>query len=77
MTPTWMSPSPQRLAELEVRYPRLFRLSWKERQTRWGAAFLLTGLIALSLWKMDFGLSRIFQGLGKLGWMFQFLFPPA
>jgi len=77
MTTTLMELPAQRLADLEVRYPRLFRLSWKDRGKRAITALLFTGVIAFCFWKMDFGLSRVLQGLGKLGWMFQFLFPPA
>lgn len=77
MTNAWMDVSVLRAGDLEARYPRLFRLSWKERSVRAGAAVLVLGLIAFSLWKMDFGLSRVLQGMGKLGWMFQLLFPPA
>jgi phosphonate transport system permease protein len=77
MTTTIMEFPAQRLDELEVRYPRLFRLSRKERGKRAGAAFFLAGVIAFCFWKMDFGLSRVLQGLGKIGWMFYLLFPPA
>jgi phosphonate transport system permease protein len=77
MTGALMELSAQRLADLEARYPRLFHLSWKEWRRRAGAAVLFAGVIAFCFWKMDFGLSRVLQGLGKLGWMFQLLFPPA
>ena len=44
---------------------------------RIGGPLLFAGLFAFSFWKMDLGLSRVLQGMGKLGWMFQLLFPPA
>ena len=77
MTVTLIDLSPQRLGELEVRYPRLFRLSMRERWGRVGGVALVAGLIVFCFWKMDFGPYRILQGLGKLGWMFHLLFPPA
>ncbi len=77
MTFTAMEFSAERLNELEVRYPRLFRLSAKERWSRVAAAALLAGSIAFCFWKMDFDLTRVFQGFGKLGWILHLLFPPA
>ncbi len=35
------------------------------------------GLIAVGLWRMDFAPQRLWQGLGKLGWLVQFMFPPT
>ena len=65
------------LADLEVRFPRLFHPSPKECWMRIGGAVLFAGLFAFSFWKMGLGLSGVLQGMGKLGWMFQLLFPPA
>jgi len=66
-----------RVAEWESRFPRLFHLSWRERWARIGWVAIFVGLLGLSLWKMDMRPFRILQGLGKLGWMFHLLFPPA
>jgi phosphonate transport system permease protein len=77
LTATLLEFSAGRPAELEVSYPRLFRLSWKDRWKRAGAALFFAGVVAFCFWKMDFGLSRVLQGLGKMGWMFHLLFPPA
>ena len=77
MSGNLMEISAHGLAELEARFPRLFYLSWKERWGRAALAALFVGMVGFCFWKMDFGLPGALQGLGKLGWMFQLLFPPA
>ena len=72
-----MEISAQGLADLEARFPRLFHLSWKEKWGRAAVTALFAGMVGLCFWKMDFGLFRILQGVGRLGWMFHLLFPPG
>jgi phosphonate transport system permease protein len=64
------------IADLRRTVPRAFGRPWAERVVRtigWGA---FASLIALGLWRIDFTPQRLWQGLGKLGWLLPLMFPP-
>ena len=69
--------SDAKILELEHRFPRLFHIPTLGKAKRVAGGVLFLALILFALWKMDVSLQAIGNGLGKLGWMFQFLFPPA
>ena len=64
------------IAALRHMVPRAFGRSWAERvgmTIGWGA---FATLIAFGLWRIDFTPQRLWQGVGKLGWLLQLMFPP-
>jgi phosphonate transport system permease protein len=63
--------------EFERRYPRLFRLSPRQKFQRSIGVGLFLLLVLFSLWKMDVSPAVLWTGAAKLGWMFALLFPPA
>ncbi|RPI74614.1 MAG: ABC transporter permease subunit, partial [Desulfobacteraceae bacterium] len=77
MNTAYVDLSDARIAAMRKNLPDLFQLPLQQRLKRWLWAGLLLGVVLLSFWKMDFSLLRCWQGLAKLGWLFQFLFPPA
>jgi phosphonate transport system permease protein len=56
--------------------PRAFGRSLAERVASVTAWVAFTSVIAFCLWRMDFALPRLWQGLWKLGWLLQLMFPP-
>jgi phosphonate transport system permease protein len=65
------------IAALRRAMPQAFGRPLAERvrvALGWGA---VPGLIAVCLWRMDFAPRRLWQGLGKLGWLAQSMFPPT
>jgi phosphonate transport system permease protein len=64
------------IAALRRMVPRAFGRPWAERVVRtmgWG---VFAALIAVGLWRIDFTLQRLWQGVGKLGWLLTLMFPP-
>jgi phosphonate transport system permease protein len=65
------------LASLAQAIPRAFGRPWRERLVMalgWGA---FAGLVGLCLWRMEVTPERLWHGLGKLGWLVQFMIPPS
>jgi phosphonate transport system permease protein len=64
------------IAALRHKVPRAFGRPWAERigMTIGWSAFAC--LIAFGLWRIDFTPSRLWPGVGKLGWLLQLMFPP-
>jgi phosphonate transport system permease protein len=69
--------SDAKILELEHRFPCLFHTPTLEKAKKVVGGFLFLALIVFAFWKMDLSAQAIWNGLGKLGWMFRFLFPPA
>lgn len=65
------------IATLRARYPGAFVRPAKERALRAAAIAGTIGFVIFGFWWIDFSFARIWIGLGKLGWLFQFLFPPS
>ncbi len=77
MTPGLPPVSAADLAALQQAVPRAFGRPLAERL---GIAFGWAGfgsLVAFCLWRMDFTPQRLWQGMGKLGWLVQFMVPPS
>jgi phosphonate transport system permease protein len=71
------APSEEVLADMRRRFPEVFRLGLRGRLYPVSGGILLATWVAFCLYRMDLSLPRLWQGIGKLGWMFQFLFPPS
>ena len=56
--------------------PRAFGKPFGERLGIGAGWSAFAGLIVFCLWHMDFTPQRIWQGIWKLGWLVQLMFPP-
>jgi phosphonate transport system permease protein len=65
------------IEEARRRFPAVFALA--PRRRRRNAAGWLSGIFVLGicLWWAGFSPTRLGNGLARLGWLFQFLFPPS
>ena len=68
--------TPDQIAAARARLPLAFRASPHTRALRWalGAAFVLT--LGYCLWAFDITPARLWTGLGRLGNVLSFMFPP-
>jgi phosphonate transport system permease protein len=67
-----------RLEAARERWPWLFATPLAQRVRTYGAWLLLAGATIYSLWHTGFfDIARLIAGLGKLGWLLGFMFPPA
>jgi phosphonate transport system permease protein len=64
------------IATLRHMVPRAFGRSWAERVGMTIGCGAFAALIAFGLWRIDFTPRRLWQGVGKLGWLLQLMFPP-
>lgn len=69
--------SEREIAEAEALCPRAFRLTTRERVLRILGWIAFVGLIAYCVWRLDLSPIRIWNGLHRLGWLLQFMFPPS
>jgi phosphonate transport system permease protein len=70
-------PHASEIASLRARYPHAFVRPLGERLGQ-AAALAATGAFVLfGFWWIEFSFARVWNGLAKLGWLFQFLFPPS
>ncbi|MCA3245915.1 MAG: phosphonate ABC transporter, permease protein PhnE [Azospirillum sp.] len=76
-TSTSALPGSAEIAALRARHPGAFGASPAIRARRWAAAGAVAAFIVFGLWWVGFSAERIWNGLFKLGWLFQFLFPPS
>ncbi|MCM0018787.1 MAG: phosphonate ABC transporter, permease protein PhnE [Tagaea sp.] len=77
MTPRPTLPHASEIASLRARYPGAFARPLAERVSH-AAALAATGAFVLfGFWWVEFSFARVWDGLFKLGWLFQFLFPPS
>jgi phosphonate transport system permease protein len=65
------------IARLEKIEPRLFRRPLSERVVSWGTGALLLAVFLFGLWWIDASPVRVWEGLGKLGFLIQFMIPPS
>ena len=70
-------PSEEVLSEARLRFPELFHPGLRKRVYRLVVWALSAGWVAFCLSRMDLSPVRLWQGIGRLGWLFQFLFPPS
>ena len=69
--------SDERLRYARRRLPGAFVRSPRERLLRAASWSAFLAFTAFCLWWIDADPMRIWDGLGKLGWMFTFMFPPS
>lgn len=65
------------LARLRARHPDRFRTDWAARGRVIATLCAVVGLAALGLWRLDFSLARILNGLGRLGGFAVLMLPPS
>lgn len=65
------------VAALRARHPAAFDSGTLHAMRAAIAALGIVLFLGFGLWWVDASPSRIWTGLGKLGWLFQFLFPPS
>lgn len=67
-----------RIEQARRNWPRVFAAPPAQRLRTRAAWLALAGATVLALWHTGFfDFPRLVQGLGKLGWLFGFMFPPA
>lgn len=65
-------------AALRSAFPELFGPAQAIRRMRGALGVLAALALIAALWRTGFlDASRLWQGIGKLGWLVQFMFPPA
>lgn len=74
MTPNLITPA--RIAAARAAHPLAFRAPLSVRLRRWGLWSLFFGLFGYGLWTFGFSPERIWEGLGRLGRVLGFMFPP-
>ncbi|WP_196259321.1 phosphonate ABC transporter, permease protein PhnE [Pelagibacterium limicola] len=69
--------APGEIARLEKLQPTLFRRPWPELFLTYGLWTAFFGVLIFGLWWINASPARIWEGLGKLGFLVQFMFPPS
>jgi phosphonate transport system permease protein len=64
-------------AQLEARYPAIFRPNLKRRTIFVAGLFAATALFLFGFWFLGFSWTKIINGLGQLGSFLWFMFPPS
>lgn len=78
MTTTTAAPPPPRGIDPRAAYPELFAVDPLRRLRTPAAALAAAGALGFALWWTGFfDLGRLVQGASRLGWLLQFMFPPA
>lgn len=67
---------PERIATARAAVPLAFRAPLPVRLRRWAFWTLFAGLCAYCLWAFDVTPARLWTGLGRLGKVLSFMFPP-
>jgi phosphonate transport system permease protein len=70
-------PSPALVAEMEHRFHAVFHHSLARRLRLLAIGGVAAGWVTFCLWKMDVSSASLWEGIGKLGWLLHFLFPPS
>jgi phosphonate transport system permease protein len=70
-------PHAAEIAALRKRYPRAFARTQRERALTAAAWIGVFAFVLFGFWWIEFSFGRMWDGLFKLGWLFQFLFPPT
>ena len=66
------------VADAQEEWPDVFTPPLKQRVATYAGWIALAVATVLSMWHVGFfDLTRLVNGLGKLGWLLEFMFPPA
>jgi phosphonate transport system permease protein len=65
------------IVSLRRTIPRAFGRPWRERLAIWLGWAIFAALVGMCLWRMEVSPERLWHGLGKLGWLLKFMFPPS
>jgi len=68
--------TPGEIAAARARLPRAFAPAPRQRFVAWGGFALFASLVLYTLVAFDFAPARLWQGLGKLGFVLGFMLPP-
>ncbi len=66
-----------RVAALRVSNPAIFARPLRERLRDWALWLALFGVLGFGLWWIDASPQRVWDGLGKLGFLLRFMWPPS
>ena len=69
-------PHASEIAALQARYPQIYAAEQRRKLNQIAIAVAIACFVGFGFWWIGMGWDRFFAGLGKLGWLFQFLFPP-
>lgn len=70
-------PHAAEIAALRARHPGAFARPLAERAAKAAALVATCAFVLFGFWWIEFSFERMWNGLFKLGWLFQFLFPPS
>jgi phosphonate transport system permease protein len=70
-------PHTSEIASLRARHPHAFAKPLGERVAHAAALAATAAFVLFGFWWIEFSFARLWDGLFKLGWLFQFLFPPS
>jgi len=70
-------PHANEISTLEARYPLIYAAERRRKRNQLATLVAIAAFVVFGFWWMGMGWDRFFAGLGKLGWLFQFLFPPS
>jgi phosphonate transport system permease protein len=70
-------PHESEVAALKARHPAIFAASRRQSLAGVASAAAIVAFVGYCFWWIGIGFDRFWAGLGKLGWLFQFLFPPS
>lgn len=70
-------PHAAEIAALRARHPGAFARPLSERIVKAAALAATCAFVLFGFWWIEFTFERMWNGLFKLGWLFQFLFPPS
>ena len=71
------APYDEVLSDAKHRFPEVFHPGLHKRICRVAGWVLFVAWVAFCLFRVELSVPRLWQGIGRLGWLFQFLFPPS
>lgn len=77
MSDTIRTRATSELPGLRERHPKHFSPDWRRRALTVAVGGILSGLLVISVVRLDLSPGRIIDGIGRLGYMIVLMFPPA
>jgi phosphonate transport system permease protein len=71
------APSPVDIAAAQRAHPLVFAKPLRERLGAWTAVSMFFAFTAYAVWAIGLDLSRVFEGIGKLGHVLMLMLPPT